>query len=240
MKKVIRDALVATLPVLMGYLSMGIAFGILLAAGVPGANAGTAFAMSASTISGSMQFAAVEMLRNDALYPLWLTVLLAAAINIRYVMYGFPFLRTFANYPWYLRWYLTIALTDETYAIMAQNRRHGRTGMVYCFCVAFCDHLYWIAGSVIGAAAGSFITFNTAGIEFAMAALFLVILTDLCRERPNRLPAVIGALATAVTLAFFAAFCPRHANKMLLPAMVLTIGTLLALRKKLTSGGLNS
>ena len=237
MKKTIRDALVGTLPVLMGYLSMGVAFGILLTAGVPGANAATAFAMSASTISGSMQFAAVEMLRNDALYPLWLTVLLAAAINIRYVMYGFPFLRTFANYPRLLRWYLTIALTDETYAIMVQDRRRGREKMVYLFCVALFDHCYWVIGSVAGAVAGRFLTFDTSGIEFAMAALFLVILTDLCRERDNRPAAIIGALATLATLAVFTVFFPRHANKMLLPAMVLTVGALLALRKRLSAGG---
>ena len=214
----------------MGYLSMGTAFGVLLSTSVEGAGPFTAFCMSASTISGSMQFAAVDMLKNSAAYSLLLTFLLAVFINIRYVMYGFPFIRLFSNYPWYLKWYLTIALTDETYAIMAQDERSGREKQLYLFCVAFFDHCYWITGSVIGAVAGKFITFNTEGIEFAMAALFIVILVDLCRKKANLLPAFIGIAVTLLTLVFFVCFFPAHINKMLLPAMLLMVSVLLLLR----------
>ena len=162
-----------------------------------------------------------------------LTFLLAILINIRYVMYGFPFIRLFSNYPWYLKWYLTIALTDETYAIMTQDKRSGREKQLYLFCVAFFDHCYWIIGSVIGAAAGKFITFNTEGIDFAMAALFIVILVDLCRKKENRLPAAVGAGVTALTLLVFVWAFPLHINKMLLPAMLLMVSVLLLLRKKI-------
>lgn len=233
MKKNIRAAFISSLPVLMGYLSMGAAFGVLLSTGVEGAGPLTAFCMSASTISGSMQFAAVDMLKNSAAYSLLLTFLLAILINIRYVMYGFPFIRLFSNYPWYLKWYLTIALTDETYAIMTQDKRTGREKQLYLFCVAFFDHCYWIIGSVIGAAAGKFITFNTEGIDFAMAALFIVILVDLCRKKENRLPAAVGAGVTALILLVFVWAFPLHINKMLLPAMLLMVSVLLLLRKKI-------
>ena len=231
MKKTVRAAFISSLPVLMGYLSMGTAFGILLSTGVEGAGPFTAFCMSASTISGSMQFAAVDMLKNSAAYSLFLTFLLAVLINIRYVMYGFPFIRLFSNYPWYLKWYLTIALTDETYAIMTQDERCGKEKQLYLFCVAFFDHCYWIAGSVIGAVAGKFITFNTEGIDFAMAALFIVILVDLCRKKGNVLPAAVGGAVTLLTLLVFAGFFPEHINKMLLPAMLLMVSVMLLLRK---------
>ena len=232
-KKTIRAAFVSSLPVLMGYLSMGTAFGVLLTTGVRGADAFTAFCMSASTISGSMQFAAVEMLKHPESYSLLLTFLLAVLINIRYMMYAFPFLRLFRGYPWYLRWYLAAALTDETYAILTQDTRHGREKRLYFFCVAFFDHCYWVVGSVVGAVAGKLITFNTEGIDFAMAALFLVILTDLCRERRNRIPAAVGAGVTAATLVCFLAAAPEHVNKMLLPAMLLTVAVLLLIRRRI-------
>ena len=64
MKTLFRKAFADSLPVLMGYLSMGTAFGILLVTQANGANAITASIMSFSTISGSMQFASVEMLKN--------------------------------------------------------------------------------------------------------------------------------------------------------------------------------
>ena len=59
--KTIRSAFISSMPVLMGYLTMGMAFGILLVTQVPGANGFTAAVMSIFTISGSMQFAAVDM-----------------------------------------------------------------------------------------------------------------------------------------------------------------------------------
>ena len=110
--------------------------------------------------------------------------------------------------------------------------RTGKEKQIYLFCVAFFDHCYWITGSVLGAAAGKFITFNTEGIDFAMAALFIVILVDLCRKKDNWLPAVVGAAVTGATLLIFIFAFPAHINKMLLPAMLLMVGVLLLLRKK--------
>lgn len=231
--KTVKAAFVSSMPVLMGYLTMGMAFGILLSTQVKGANGLTAAVMSFFTISGSMQFAAVEMLRNADAFSLVLTAVLALVINIRYAVYGLPFLRTFRPYPRPLKYYLVGTLTDETYAIETQDRRRGREKRVYLFCVAFFDHMYWVAGSVAGAVLGNLLPFDTSGVDFAMAALFIVVLVDLCRDADNRIPAVIGGSVTAAVLAVFVAVSPGHVNKMLLPAMAVTIALLLVLRGKL-------
>jgi len=231
--KTVRAAFVSSMPVLMGYLTMGMAFGILLATQVKGANGLTAAVMSFFTISGSMQFAAVDMLRNAEDYSLFLTAVLALVINIRYAVYGLPFLRTFRPYPRPLKYYLIGTLTDETYAIETQDRRRGRGKRLYLFCVSFFDHMYWVAGSAAGAVLGNMIPFDTAGIDFAMAALFIVVLVDLCRDRTNHIPAAVGGTVTAAVLALFLVSFPGHFNKLLLPAMIVTVAILLALRKKL-------
>ena len=233
MNKIFRKAFADSLPVLMGYLSMGTAFGILLVTQVRGAHAGTAAAMSFSTISGSMQFAAVEMLANSAAYTLLLTALLALLINIRYAMYGISLVKYFRNYPLPIRWYLIWSLTDETYALESSTAYRGSKRMYYSLFVASLDHLYWFTGSIIGATAGSFITFDTTGIDFAMTALFLVVLVDLLRNRANRIPALTGGVATFIALVFFVIFFPAAVNRMLLAAMVLMIAVLLMLRRKL-------
>ena len=232
MKTLFRKAFADSLPVLMGYVSMGTAFGILLATQVKGANFLTAAMMSFSTISGSMQFAAVEMLANAASYTLLLTAMLAVLINIRYAMYGISLVRYFANYPWYIRYYLIWTLTDETYALESSTTLRGRTRMYYSLLGSSFDHLYWLTGSVIGAATGAFITFDTAGIDFAMTALFLVVLTDLVRNKANRLPALTGGVSTLLALIFFVAVYPDAVNRMLLAAMALMIVILLMQRKK--------
>ncbi len=230
---IFKAALVDSLPVMMGYLSMGTAFGVLLTARVPGANAGWAALMSAATISGSMQFAAVEMLAHGAAYSLGLVAMLALLINIRYAMYGIGFVRIFRNYPWYVRYYLILCLTDETYALESSTSRRGTARCRYCLWVSFLDHMYWLAGSVIGALAGAFISFDTTGIDFAMTALFLVILVDLVRVRANRIPALAGGAATLAALCFFVGFFPAQVNKMLLAAMALMIALLLGMRRRL-------
>ena len=232
MKTLFRKAFADSLPVLMGYVSMGTAFGILLATQVRGANFLTAAMMSFSTISGSMQFAAVEMLANAASYTLLLTAMLAVLINIRYAMYGISLVRYFANYPWYIRYYLIWTLTDETYALESSTTLRGKQRMYYSLLVSSFDHLYWLTGSVIGAAAGAFITFDTAGIDFAMTALFLVVLTDLVRNKANRLPALTGGVSTLLALILFVAVYPDAVNRMLLAAMALMIVILLMQRKK--------
>ena len=232
MKTLLRKAFTDSLPVLMGYLSMGTAFGILLVTQVKGSDFTTAAIMSFSTISGSMQFAAVEMLANAASYTLLLTAMLAVLINIRYAMYGISLVRYFRNYPWYIRIYLIWTLTDETYALESATTLRGKNRMYYSLLVSSFDHLYWLTGSVIGATAGAFITFDTAGIDFAMTALFLVVMTDLIRNKANRIPALTGGVSTLLALVFFVAVYPHAVNRMLLAAMALMIAILLLMRKK--------
>jgi 4-azaleucine resistance transporter AzlC len=223
----VREAFVASLPVLMGYVTMGIAFGVLIVTQVPGFHAGWTFLMSLFTVSGSMQFASVEMLRNAPQYSLLSTAILAVLINIRYTVYGLPFLRVWRNYPWWLRWGLILGLTDETYAIICASPRHGKLQRCFVSCVVFFDIAYWCVGTVTGTLLGNHLPFSTEGIEFAMLALFVVILVDLCRKRENWRPAIVGGAVTAVVIAIAMAFFPGTANKTLLIAMAIIIGILL-------------
>ena len=222
----LREAFLASLPVFMGYEAMGIAFGVLIATRVPGFHAGWTALMSLFTVSGSMQFAAVEMLRNSAQYSLLATALLAVLINIRYCVYGLPFLGTWRNYPWWLRAPLILGLTDESYAIISASRRHGKRQLLFVCCVVFLDIAYWVSGTVIGNLLGRHLPFPTDGIEFAMLALFVVILVDLCRQRANWQPALIGGSVTALVLAVAMLCFPGTANKTLLVAMAVIIAIL--------------
>ena len=112
----------ASLPVFMGYEAMGIAFGVLIATRVPGFHAGWTALMSLFTVSGSMQFAAVDMLRNAAQYSLWTTALLALLINIRYCVYGLPFLGVWRQYIGFAR------EEPELYRLLCLTKPVGAAG----------------------------------------------------------------------------------------------------------------
>ena len=226
-KKVLKAAFAASLPVLMGYTAMGAAAGILLASAVKFPFVPFwAFLTSAVNISGALQFIMVEWIsRQTAITDV---ILLTFCLNIRYAMYGLSLLDRFRGIPLAQKLYLIWSLTDETYALEVENRcPEGENSLHYCLAVAFFDHMYWIFGVTAGALMGRKLPFDSRGIDFAMTALFIVILVDQCREKNNRAPAVVGLVCALLSRCFFAT-----AN-MLIPAMILMFVSFLFLRKYL-------
>lgn len=86
------------------------------------------------------------------------------------------------------------------------------------------NQFYWVAGSVLGAAAGTIIKFNSEGIDFALTALFLTVFLEQWLTDKKHLPAVIGVAVSAVCLVIFGS------ENFLIPAM-LVIALLLCLYK---------
>ena len=226
-RTVFKAALLASLPVMMGYLTMGFAAGVLLSGGARvGAAPFWALLSSAVNISGALQFIMVGWMRDSV--PLLEVALLTLCLNLRYAMYGLSLIGKFRGISPLKKFYLIWSLTDETYALETAERRFkGESAVSYCLAVAALDHFYWVAGVVSGAVAGASLPFSNRGIDFAMTALFLVIMTDQCRERENRLPTLIGLGAALVSRLFFSV-----AN-MLIPAMVLMLVAFMLWRGRL-------
>ena len=226
-KKNWQSAFKDTLPVLMGYLAMGAAAGIVLAGTLPNLPAMPLWGTVSSTlsISGALQFIMVDWLKESI--PLTDVVLLTLFLNLRYAMYGFSLIERFEGIPRWKKWYLIWTLTDETYALQCADKRQAKQDSVdYCMKVAFLDHCYWVSGVSLGALVGSTLPFNCQGIDFAMTALFLVILTDQLREKSNHLPALTGFAAAILARCFF------PVDKMLIPAMIVMTAVFLIFRKK--------
>ena len=107
----------------------------------------------------------------------------------------------------------------------------------YCLCLTALDHFYWVAGVTAGALVGSALPFPADGIDFAMTALFLVILTDQCRDGANRLPALVGGGAAVAVFAVLAAAVGAARADMLIPTMGLMVTALLLLRGRIERAG---
>ena len=222
-RRAFRAALPATIPVLMGYLSIGIAFGLMLEA--VGYNFIWAFFMSLTIYAGSGQYMGVELLRDGA--ALTSVAMLTLILNFRHLVYGLSMLEKFRGMGW-RKLYMIFSLTDETYALLSSARVPERVDPhAYYFAIALLDHAYWILGSVIGGAAGALLQFDTTGIDFAMTALFLVIAVDQWESYPSHLPALLGCGITVASLALLGA------DAMLIPALCVIILSLLLLRARL-------
>ncbi|MEG2421359.1 MAG: AzlC family ABC transporter permease [Oscillospiraceae bacterium] len=226
----LKAAFPFTVPVLMGYLAIGMAFGLMLDA--IGYNALWALLMSLTMYAGSGQYLGVTLLGTAA--ALVDVAVLTLIVNIRHVVYGLSMLEKFRGMG-LRKFYMIFSLTDETYALLAGvTVPLGVDAHEFYFSIAVLDHLYWIAGGVLGSLAGSLIGINTQGVDFAMTALFLVIAVDQWKTYPKHLPAFLGVGITVPCLIF------AGAKGMLLPALALLVAALLVLRVYLEREGATS
>ena len=223
MKKAAKFALIKTIPIFLGYLFLGIAFGLLLQKS--GLGVFWAFLISTLVYAGSMQFALVGILTGGLSYVT--TAVMTLFINSRHAFYGLTFIERFKEmrktYP-----YMVFSLTDETYSLLCSMARPSdftdREWKAATFFTAFFDQCYWIAGSVLGALMGELITFDTTGIDFAMTALFIVICVNQWRETSCHLPAKTGFFCGMLCLALFGP------SGFILPALIAVSALLLIFR----------
>lgn len=212
MRRILRPAFLATLPVMAGYLILGFGFGIIMNAN--GYSISLAAAMSVLIYAGSMQYVAIGLMTGGA--SLITTALTTLMVNIRHLFYGISMLDKYrdAGNP---KPYLIFALTDETYSLVCTDLPEIAPELKtrYRLLVSGTNHLYWIIGSVAGAVAGSLIQFNSQGIDFALTALFLTVFTEQWLSAKKHGPALTGVAASVVSLFLFGK------DNFLIPAMMI-------------------
>lgn len=219
----IRTAFPHTLPVLTGYLVLGIAYGVLMQThgyGVP-----WVLLMCCVAYCGSMQFVAISLL-TAAFDPIQ-AFLMSLMVNARHLFYGISMLGRYrgmgvAKLP------LIYTLSDETFSIVSSvEPPEGTPRRDFYLAVSLLNYGYWAAGSVLGAVAGRFITFDTTGLDFALTGLFVVLFIEQVTNPKNRASGIIGLACTAAALAVFGA------DNLVIPAMALVLIVLLIGRNKL-------
>ena len=145
-RKTLSAAFPSTVPVLMGYLAIGLAFGLMLQA--EGYGVLWAAAMSLTIYAGSGQYLGVSLLASGA--PLTQVAFLTLMINFRHLVYGLSMLEKFRGMG-VRKLYMIFSLTDETYALLSSAKvPEGVEAHDFYFAVALLDHAYWVLGSVLG------------------------------------------------------------------------------------------
>ena len=217
--KTIRLAFQSTLPVMTGYMVLGIGFGVLLHD--KGYGVFWAFLMSAAIYAGSMQYAALDLISGGA--GLVTTALMTVVVNARHFFYGLSMLDRYKS-AGREKPYLIFSLTDETYSLLVADPPEGVNLRKYHFFVSLFDHSWWVLGSVLGSLLGSVLPFDTTGMDFAMTALFVVIFTQQWQSVKNHVPALFGLTVSIFWLILLGP------SAFVIPAM-LTITLLLILFK---------
>ena len=222
-QRTLAAAFPVTVPVLMGYLAIGMAFGLMLQS--IGYGVGWAILMSVVIYAGSGQYLGVSLLAAGA--SLTQAAFLTLMVNFRHLVYGLSMLEKFRGMG-ARKLYMIFSLTDETYALLSSAKApEGVDEHDFFFAVALLDQSYWVLGSAIGSLLGSALGFDTTGVDFAMTALFLVIAVGQWKSAGSHLPALLGGAATLVSLLI------AGAEDMLLPALAIIVTALTLLRPRL-------
>lgn len=175
-RKIFPSAFKYSIPVLLGYAAIGVAFGLLLSGtGYPW---WLAFVMSLWMYAGAGQFIAVGLFAAGT--TLWEACLVQLIVNARHIAYGLSMLNRFKDLGSF-KPYLVFSLTDETFALLSslpEEKFSKEEKRLFMFYVALLDQCYWVSGSVLGAAAGALLPFDMKGIGFALTALFVVLMIE--------------------------------------------------------------
>ena len=191
----IKSAFKESIPVMMGYLVLGFAFGMLLVS--KGFPIYYAFIMSRFIYAGSMQFVTISLLAGQASFIS--SFIMTLMVNARHLVYGLSMLKKF-NFLGKLKPYMIFSLTDETFSLLVKNDFKSKNEV---FLISFLDQCYWIIGSLVGATIGNNVSFNTQGLEFSMTALFIVIVINQIKNNSNHLATLIGFFVSIICLIIF-------------------------------------
>ncbi|WP_418969040.1 AzlC family ABC transporter permease [Alloscardovia omnicolens] len=224
--KAARAAFPLTIPIGFAWFFLGVSYGLLMES--KGFAVWYTALMAAVIFAGSMEFITADLLLG-AFNPL-LAFFMALMVNARHLFYGLAMLRKYSGVG-VKKWYLVFGLADETFALNSSARIPADVdrGWFYFFTTVI-NQFYWVASAVCGSLIGSFIPFNTRGIDFILVAMFAAIFLEEWLSTKKHSSAAVGVIVSLVSLLIFGA------QAFLIPAMlgILAIFTMLYMKQ---SGG---
>jgi len=227
LKNTLKSAFLATVPVLSGYIVLGFGFGIIMKSA--GYGILLSLAMSAFIYAGSMQYVAVGLFTGGVSFIT--SALTALMVNARHLFYGISMLDKY-RHTGMIKPYLIFSLTDETYSLLCSDNPNIALNQKnnYYFLVSLFNHIYWVVGTLLGALAGSLISFNTEGVDFALTALFITVFLEGWLSTKKHMPAIIGVVASVACLLIFGA------ESFLIPTMIIIALLLCVYREECKNG----
>lgn len=208
-----------TIPVMMGYIPLGMAFGLLASKLlIPWYYA---FAMSLFIFAGAGQFLALTLFASQAtILEIGIATFL---LNLRHTFYGISMISALKGMG-KGKQYIIFGLTDETFALLKTATIHAKEKEKIYTIITGLNQSYWVLGSLIGAVLGNIIPFDYTGIEFALTALFVVLSIELYLKNPSPKPLLIALVIGLAGMVLL------PSAKMLIISLSVATGLLIGLR----------
>ncbi|MBH0064581.1 AzlC family ABC transporter permease [Psychrobacter sp. SZ93C1] len=184
-----------SLPVAMGYLPAGIAFGVL--AQVAGIPVWAIIMLSIVLYAGAAQYACLPML--SAGLPIGNIATNIAAINLRHVFYGMPLLQYLPKNK-LAKIYCLFALTDETFSVMTSLPNETRQSLILP--ISLFNQSWWVLASTIGIMIGSTLSDLVPHLDFALVCLFAILAYEQFQSIKRYFPIGIAVVSLAAASLF--------------------------------------
>ena len=225
--QIFKTCIKITLPIFFGYITLSIAFGLLLVENYPW---WLAPIMSIFMYAGAAQFISIGLFAAGT--PLIAILITMALVNIRHIVYGLSLITKFKNCG---KWkpYLIFALTDETYSLLTgvEVPKNTNPGLFYGT-IALLNQFYWVIGSLIGALIGKFIPFDMTGADFALTALFVVLTIEQLIKTKSWSPVIIGLITTVMSIILWKIQVISNSSNILIISLCLGLALLFLVKEK--------
>jgi 4-azaleucine resistance transporter AzlC len=219
---ILKDGLNAGWPICLGYLPIGMAFGVLAQkAGLTPLQIGL---MSIMVFAGSAQFIAVSMIAGGASAPAIITT--TFVVNLRHVLMSSAlavYLRAAHRGALALFAY---GVTDESFAVNLPRFNARSWSLSRALVVNHAANLTWFVSTVAGGIGGRFIPEGALGIDYALVAMFICLLVFQIRKLIHLLTALVAGIV-AVGLALM---IPGNSYIVIASIVAATIGVIVQRR----------
>ena len=229
---IIKDGVVGAWPICLGYLAIGLAFGVI--AQKSGLSPMEIGLMSLLVYAGSSQFIAVSMLSAGAgIVPIVITTF---TVNLRHMLMSSSLSTFMRNLGTGRLSLFAYGVTDESFALNTARFRDGNWDWRRALVLNHTTNLTWIASTVAGGFGGQFIPAGALGIDYALSSMFICLLVFQLRGRLYVIVAIIaGILAVALSL-----LLPGNAYIVAASVIAATLGVFLKRSKYFASPEQNS
>ena len=226
MGKALKSAFPYTVPIFAGFLFLGMTYGIYM--NVSRFSFWYPMFMSLTIFAGSAEFVAVNLLLGP--FRPFQALAMTLMLNARHLFYGISMLDKYRG-TGLKKIYLIFGMCDESFSIncTAEIPEDVDRGW-FMFFVTLLNHLYWFSGAALGGLFGSFIHFNTEGLDFVMTAMFVVIFMEQWMKEKHHGSALLGLGLSFLCLL---AFGP---GRFMVPSMIAILAALTLLQKPFEKG----
>jgi len=195
MNKYILNGIKDSYPIVLGYIPIGLAFGILAAS--TGISPLGVLLISLLLFAGSAQFITVSMLASLASgFSIITTIFI---VNFRHFLMSSAYSKYFKNDRFLSLAFLSFFVTDESFAIDINKAKYHNEefNKKYLLGVELSGYFTWAVFTTIGAVAGNFITdFEAFGLDFALPAMFIGLLALLIKTKKDLVVCVLAGVLT--------------------------------------------